>query len=54
MTGERFLAAVREQLVALGGKKVWQRIAVAVHGAAADPGGIAAEREKVPLNWAER
>jgi transposase len=47
MTGQEFLAAVRERLVAAGGKKVWRRIAVAVRAAAADPGGIAAEREAI-------
>lgn len=47
MSEQQFLAALRERLVALGGKKVWRRIAVAVHAAAADPGGIAAEREAI-------
>jgi len=47
MSEQEFLAALRERLVALGGKKVWRRIAVAVHAAAADPGGIAAEREAI-------
>ena len=47
MSEQEFLAALRERLVAPGGKKVWRRIAVAVHAAAADPGGIAAEREAI-------
>ena len=47
MTEQEFLATLREQLVAAGGKKVWHRIAVAVRAAAADPGGIAAEREAI-------
>jgi transposase len=47
MTEQEFLAALRERLVAAGGKKVWHRIAVAVRAAAADPGGIAAEREAI-------
>jgi hypothetical protein len=47
MAKEQFLAALREQLVALGGKKVWRRIARAVHAAAFDPGGIAAERDAI-------
>ena len=47
MSERQFLAAVREQLVVLGGKKLWRRIAVAVHAAAADPGGIAAERDAI-------
>jgi transposase len=47
MSEQQFLAALRERLMALGGKKVWRRIAVAVHAAAADPGGIAAEREAI-------
>jgi transposase len=47
MSEQEFLAALREQLVALGGKKVWRRIAVAVHAAAANPSGIAAERDAI-------
>ena len=47
MSQDQFLAALREHLVALGGKKVWRRIALAVHAAAADPGGIAAERDAI-------
>lgn len=47
MTEQDFLAALRERLAALGGKKVWRRIALAVHAAAADPSGIAAEREAI-------
>jgi transposase len=47
MTGEQFLAALREQLVALGGKKVWRPIARAVYAAAFDPSGIAAERDAI-------
>ena len=47
MSEQQFLAALRERLVALGGQKVWRRIAVAVHAAAADPGGIAAERDAI-------
>jgi transposase len=44
MGEQEFMAALREQLVAQGGKKVWRRIALGVRAAAADPGGIAAER----------
>jgi transposase len=47
MSEQEFLAALREQLVALGGKKVWRRIAVAVHAAAVNPSGIAAERDAI-------
>ena len=47
MSEQEFLAALREQLVALGGKKVWRRIAVAVQAAAANPSGIAAERDAI-------
>jgi len=47
MSEQEFLASLREQLVALGGKKVWRQIAVAVHAAAADPGGIAVERDAI-------
>src|SRR5262249_4476092 len=47
MTEEQFLAALREQLVALGGKKAWRRIARAVYAAAFDPSGIAAERDAI-------
>jgi transposase len=47
MSEQQFLAALRERLAALGGKKVWRRIAAAVRAAAADPGGIAAEREAI-------
>jgi transposase len=47
MSEQEFGAALREQLVALGGKKVWRRIALAVHAAATDPGGIAAERDAI-------
>jgi transposase len=47
MSEQEFLAAVRDRLVALGGKKVWRRIAVAVRVSAADPGGIAAERDAI-------
>jgi len=47
MSQDQFLAALRQQLVARGGKKVWCRIAVAVHAAAADPGGIVADREAI-------
>lgn len=39
MSEQQFLAALREQLIALGGNKVWRRIAVAVRAAAAEPGG---------------
>lgn len=42
-----FLIAVRRQLEVVGGRKLWRRIAVAVHAAAADPGGIAAERDAI-------
>jgi transposase len=42
-----FLTAVRRQLEAVGGRKLWRRIALAVHAAAADPGGIAAERDAI-------
>ena len=44
LTGHGELA-IQLTSVALGGKKAWRRIAVAVHAAAADPGGIAAERD---------
>jgi Transposase len=47
MSDGQFLTAVRGQLAVLGGKKLWHRIAAAVHAAAADPGGIAAEREAI-------
>jgi hypothetical protein len=47
MSEQQFLAALREQLVSLGGQKGWRRIAVAVHAAAADPGGIAAGRDAI-------
>jgi transposase len=47
MSEQQFLAGLRERLVALGGKKVWRRIAAAVRLAAVDPGGIAAEREAI-------
>jgi hypothetical protein len=47
MSEQEFLAALREQLVALAGKKVWRRIAVAVQAAAANPSGIAAERDAI-------
>lgn len=41
MSEQQFLAAVHGQLVLPGGKKLWRRIALAVHAAAAEPGGIA-------------
>jgi hypothetical protein len=44
MSEQQFLAAVHGQLVLPGGKKLWRRIAHAVHAAAAEPGGIAGER----------
>jgi transposase len=47
MTQEQFLAALRGQLVVLGGKKVCRRIALAVHAAAGDPGGITTERDAI-------
>lgn len=47
MSEQEFLASLRERLAALGGKKVWRRIAVAVHAAAANPSGIAAERDAI-------
>lgn len=47
MSEEQFLAALRDQLRAVGGQTVWRRIAVAVHAAAADPGGIAAGRSAI-------
>jgi transposase len=47
MSEEEFLAALRAQLAALGGQKVWHRIARAIHAAAAAPGGIAAERAAI-------
>ena len=47
MSEQDFLAALREQLVAQGGKKVWRRIALGVRAAAAEPGGIAAERDAI-------
>jgi len=39
MSHEQFLAVLREKLMVPGGKKVWRRIAVVVHAAAADPAG---------------
>ncbi len=47
MSEQQFLAAVRGQLVLLGGKKLWRRIALAVYAAAAEPSGIAAERAAI-------
>ncbi len=47
MSEQQFLTALRDRLHALGGQKVWRRIALAVHAAAADPGGIAAERAAI-------
>jgi transposase len=47
MSEQQFLAAVREQLAAQGGKKLWHKIAGAVHAAAARPGGIEAERDAI-------
>lgn len=47
MSEEEFRAALRGQLAVLGGKKVWHRIAAAVHAAAAEPGGIAGERDAI-------
>ena len=44
---QQFLAAVHGQLVLPGGKKLWRRIALAVHAAAAEPGGIAGERAAI-------
>ena len=44
MSEQQFLAAVHGQLVLPGGKKLWRRIALAVHAAAAEPGGTAGER----------
>jgi transposase len=43
MSEQQFLAALRDQLCGLGGQKAWCRIALAIHAAASDPGGIAAE-----------
>jgi transposase len=45
MSLHQFTAAVRGQVRALGGQRTSQRIARAIHAAAADPGGIAAERD---------
>ena len=47
MSEQEFGAALRDRLAALGGKRVWRRIAMAVRAAAADPGGIAAERDAI-------
>ena len=47
MSEQQFLAAVHGQLVLPGGKKLWRRIALAVHAAAAEPGGIAGERAAI-------
>jgi hypothetical protein len=47
MSEQQFLAAVHGQLVLPGGKKLWRRIALAVHAAAAEPGGIAEERAAI-------
>jgi hypothetical protein len=41
----QFTAAVRRQLPAAGGKRISQRIATAIHAAAAAPGGIDAEQD---------
>jgi len=47
MSEQQFLAALRDRLAVLGGKKAWRRIALAVRAAAAQPGGIAAERAAI-------
>jgi hypothetical protein len=44
MSVEAFTAALRGQVRAAGGQRVCHRVARAVHAAAAEPGGIAAER----------
>jgi transposase len=45
MSWEEFTAALRGQVRAAGGQRICHRIARAVHAAAAEPGGIAAERD---------
>jgi transposase len=45
MSWEEFTAALRGQVRAAGGERICHRIARAVHAAAAEPGGIAAERD---------
>ncbi len=45
MSRGEFTAAVRRQLPAAAGKRISQRIATAIHAAAAVPGGIEAEQE---------
>jgi transposase len=47
MSEQQFLAALRDQLATVGGQKAWRKIALAVHAAAAAPGGIAAERTAI-------
>jgi len=47
MSEQQFLAALRDQLATVGGQKAWRKIALAVHAAAAAPGGIAAERAAI-------
>jgi transposase len=44
MSVEAFTAALRGQVRAAGGQRVCHRVARAIHAAAAEPGGIAAER----------
>jgi hypothetical protein len=44
MSLEAFTAALRGQVRAAGGQRVCHRVARAIHAAAAEPGGIAAER----------
>jgi transposase len=45
MSEQEFLAALAAQVQAAGGRRICRRIARAIYAAAADPGGIAAERD---------
>lgn len=45
MSPAKFSAAVREQMPVVGGKRASQRIATAIHAAAAAPGGVEAEQD---------
>ena len=52
MSEQQFLAAVHGQLVLPGGKKLWRRIAIAVHAAplspAGSPGSVRPSRSVLP------
>ena len=45
MSLERFTAALAAEVRAMGGKRVCHRVARAIHAAAAQPSGIATERD---------